>query len=179
MYGLVDHQIWIPSIINCGERQNNFVNNPHFLQEVKDNIRIEIDCIWRRKLRSVSGNISKRCDPCLHPGSSHFETYVHVLNGPSWTAASEWDLIACYARRLPWLRSCLGTRLVVHCTREVTTFLQVISRVRSRSQWRYLDCSEDGGSWRLKNASTYVKIHPTSFARNRKSLLIRVYYYVC
>ena len=43
----------IPASIICGEHGNNFVNCPHFLQDVKDN------SIWRRKLRSASGNTSE------------------------------------------------------------------------------------------------------------------------
>jgi hypothetical protein len=173
IYDLVDNHIWIPSIIICGEHRNNFVNNPRFLQQVKYNIWRETDSVWRRKLRSVSGNTSRRRDACLHHGSSHVETAV--WNGPSWTAASEWDLNCrlCETSDVKAfvLRNMIGCTLRMWgygiCTRDVPSAKQESMKI--------LDCSEDRGIWRLKNAGAYVAGHPTSFARNRKSLLIRIF----
>ena len=50
-----------------------------------------------------------------------------------------------------------------HFTRDVPSAKQESVKI--------LDCSEDGGSWRLKNAGAYVTGHPTSFARNRKVVI--------
>jgi hypothetical protein len=42
-----------------------YVNNPHTLDELKDNIRVEISHITREELRHVAGNIFRRCEACL------------------------------------------------------------------------------------------------------------------
>ena len=144
------------------------MNNPHFLQEVKYSIRREIDSIWRRKFRSVWGNTSRRRDACLHPGSSHVET--SAWNGLSWTAASEWDQNCLLCETSAVLRNTIGGTLHMWgydiFTHDVTSAKQESMKI--------LDCSEDGGSWRLKNALACVTGHPTSFVRNRKSFLICV-----
>lgn len=173
MYGLVVNQVWIPSIIICGEHRNHFVYNLHLLQEVKYNIRREIYSIWRRKLRSVSGNTSRRRDACLHPGSSHVETAV--WNGLSWTAATEWDLncLLCETSAVTAfvLRNTIGGALHMW---GYDIFTSDVPSAKQESV-KILDCSEDGGSWRLKSAGAYVTGHPTPFVRNRKALLIRIF----
>jgi len=149
------------------------VKNSHFLQEVKYSIRREIDSIWKRKFRSVLGNTSTRRDACLHPGRSHVET--SAWNGLSWTAASEWYLncLHCETSAVTAFvrRNTIGATLHMWgydiFTRDVTSAKQESMKI--------LDCSEDGGSWRLKNAGAYVTGQPTSFARNRKSLSIRIF----
>jgi hypothetical protein len=49
-------------------------------------------------------------------------------------------------------------------------FTRDVLRAKQESM-KILDCSEDWGSRRLKNAGACVTGHPTSFSRNRKSLI--------
>jgi hypothetical protein len=48
-------------------------NNPHTLDELKDNIRVEISRITREELHCVAGNIFRRCEACLQAEGRHFD----------------------------------------------------------------------------------------------------------
>jgi hypothetical protein len=50
-----------------------YVNNPHTLDELKDNIRVEISHITREEIHRVAGNIFKRCEACLQAEGRHLE----------------------------------------------------------------------------------------------------------
>jgi hypothetical protein len=50
-----------------------YVNNPHILDELKDNIRVKISHIMREELHRVAGNIFRRSEACLQAEGRHFE----------------------------------------------------------------------------------------------------------
>jgi hypothetical protein len=58
-----------------------YVNNPHTLDELKDNIRVEISDITREELRRVAGNIFSRCEACLQAEGRHFEILLQDTVG--------------------------------------------------------------------------------------------------
>lgn len=51
-----------------------YVNNPNYLQKMKDNIQMTITNISRLVLHHVSTNIVNRCTYCLESGGHHSET---------------------------------------------------------------------------------------------------------
>jgi hypothetical protein len=56
------------------------VNNPHKLDELKDNIQVEIYDITR-ELRRVAGNIFSRREACLQAEGRHFEILLQDTVG--------------------------------------------------------------------------------------------------
>jgi hypothetical protein len=52
-----------------------YVNNPHSLEQLKENIRHEISAIPVQQLQRVSTNIFSRCEARLEAESIHFETH--------------------------------------------------------------------------------------------------------
>ncbi|PSN46547.1 hypothetical protein C0J52_19601, partial [Blattella germanica] len=50
-----------------------YANNPHTLDELKENIRQEIRNISRDELLKVSANVLKRCEACLNARGHHFQ----------------------------------------------------------------------------------------------------------
>ena len=46
-------------------KEKVFTNNPHTLQELRDNIRHEINLISRDELQRISQNVLERCEACI------------------------------------------------------------------------------------------------------------------
>ena len=46
-------------------KEKVFVNNPHTLQELKDNIRREINLISSDEFQCMSQNVLERCETCI------------------------------------------------------------------------------------------------------------------
>lgn len=53
-----------------------YVNSPHSLQELKENIQREIADVSSAELRHVWRNIFRRCEACLEAGGQQFETLL-------------------------------------------------------------------------------------------------------
>jgi hypothetical protein len=70
---LITHGLWPPRfpylklcVYLWGTPQDRVcVNNPHYLQVLKDNIQREISNISGQELHCVSRNILRRCEACL------------------------------------------------------------------------------------------------------------------
>ena len=57
-------------------KEKVYVNNPRTLQELKDNIRNEVNLISIDELQKVSQNMFTRCGVCIREGGRHFQ---HLL----------------------------------------------------------------------------------------------------
>ena len=47
--------------------------NPHTLEELKEGIRSEIDCVSEIELIRVNAYFLKRCQKCVDEGGQHFQ----------------------------------------------------------------------------------------------------------
>jgi hypothetical protein len=57
-------------------KEKVYVNNPHSLEELQENIRHEISTIPVQQIGRVSRNIFSRCEACLEAEGRHFETLL-------------------------------------------------------------------------------------------------------
>jgi hypothetical protein len=106
------------------QKDNVYVNNPHTLDELKDNIWFEISNITREEICRVAGNIFRRCEAYLQAEARHLEIVLQnkvgfvsgkpagcfsvsgpPLYGKEAAAVSENNL---HIKRTPRRRSCSG-----------------------------------------------------------------------